>query len=86
MKKFLVLGLILSAPALAFNRIPTFDFNGDGKVSFEDINRYCDVSKKLFEAADKNGDGFLSEAEMRTAKEYLFTKCADKHKDEKSNK
>jgi len=78
--------IVISAQGVAENRIETYDFNRDGKVSYEDINRYCDVSEKLFKFADKNGDGFLSESEMRTGREYLFSNCANKHKEEKRTK
>lgn len=65
------------APAFAQNRTQKYDFDRDGKVSFEDINRYCTVSKNLFNHADKNGNGFLSEGEMRAARHYLFERCLD---------
>jgi hypothetical protein len=78
--------VIATIPAIAVNRTATYDFDGDGKVSFDDINRYCDVPKILFDNADKDHDTFLSESEMRAAKEYLFTNCADKHASYKSNK
>ena len=68
---------MLSAPAMAQDRVAQYDFDKDGKVSFEDVNRYCTVSSALFERADKNQDGFLSNAEMRTAKKYLFSRCMD---------
>jgi Ca2+-binding EF-hand superfamily protein len=77
MKKFII-GLMLAAtPAMAQDRVAQYDFDQDGKVSFEDLNRYCTVSKTLFERADKNNDGFLTNAEMRTAKNYLFSRCAE---------
>jgi Ca2+-binding EF-hand superfamily protein len=76
--KTLIIGLImLSAPAMAQDRVTQYDFDKDGKVSFEDVNRYCTVSKRLFEIADKNSDGYLSNGEMRTAKAYLFSRCAE---------
>ena len=78
MKKFILLAVIASSTALATDRVATYDFDKDGKVSFADLNRYCDVSETLFKRADKNSDGFLSEAELRTAKEYLFTRCANR--------
>ena len=78
MKKFILLAVIASSTAIAADRVATYDFDKDGKVSFEDLNRYCDVSESLFKKADKNNDGILSEAEMRTAKEYLFSRCADR--------
>jgi Ca2+-binding EF-hand superfamily protein len=76
MKK-LAVGLLalVSVSALAQNRVAKFDKNGDTKVDFVELTSACEVSKGLFEKADKNSDGVLSEAEMRTAKEYLFDKC-----------
>ena len=73
--------MMLSAPAMAQDRVAQYDFDQDGKVSFEDINRYCNVSKSLFERADKNGDGVLSNTEMRSARGYLFTHCSPSKKD-----
>lgn len=78
MKKLIIGLMMLSAPAIAQDRVAQYDFDMDGKVSFEDLNRYCDVSKSLFDRADKNGDGFLSNSEMRTAKNYLFSRCEEK--------
>ena len=66
-----------ASPKNHFDRVKQYDFDGDGKVSFEDINRYCTVSKKLFDRADKNGDGYLSNAELRAAKEYLLDRCGE---------
>ena len=81
MKKLIIGLMMLSAPAMAPDRVAQYDFDKDGKVSFEDINRFCTVSSSLFERADKNGDGFLNNAEMRTAKEYLFSRCMEIPKD-----
>jgi len=77
MKKLIVAIALAATPAMAQDRVAQYDFDQDGKVSFEDLNRYCDVSKSLFETADKNGDKFLSNAEMRTAKRYLFERCME---------
>lgn len=77
MKKFILAIALASTPALATDRVAQYDFDQDGKVSFEDVNRFCTVTKSLFERADKNNDGFLSNAEMRTAKNYLFSRCAE---------
>jgi Ca2+-binding EF-hand superfamily protein len=77
MKKLWILAIIAAAPVLAQDRVAQYDFDKDGKVSFEDLNRYCTVSKSLFDNADKNNDGFLTNAEMRTAKAYLFESCMD---------
>jgi len=81
MKKFILALALASTPALAIDRVAQYDFDKDGKVSFDDVNRYCTVSKTLFDYADKNSDGFLTNAEMRTAKEYLFSRCMEMSKD-----
>ena len=78
MKKYILALALVSTPALAVDRVAQFDFDRDGKVSFEDLNRFCSVSANLFARADKNGDGFLSNSEMRTAKGYLFSRCEEK--------
>lgn len=78
MKKFILALALVSAPVMAQDRVAQYDFDKDGKVSFEDLNRFCDASKQLFDRADKNGDGFLSNSEMRTAKGYLFSRCEEK--------
>jgi Ca2+-binding EF-hand superfamily protein len=77
MKKLWIFTIIAAAPVMAQDRVAQYDFDKDGKVSFEDVNRYCTVSKTLFVRADKNNDGFLSESEMRTAKRYLFDRCME---------
>ena len=76
MKK-LAIGLLalISVSALAQDRVSRFDTNGDSKVDFAELNSTCQVSKSLFERADKDNDGALSNSEMRTAKAYLFSKC-----------
>ena len=81
MKKLIIGLMMLSAPVMAQDRVTQYDFDKDGKVSFEDVNRYCTVSSALFERADKNQDGFLSNAEMRTARKYLFSRCMDTPKE-----
>ena len=81
MKKIIIGLMMLSAPAMAQDRVAQYDFDKDGKVSFEDVNRFCTVSSALFERADKNQDGFLSNAEMRTAKNYLFSRCMETSKE-----
>jgi Ca2+-binding EF-hand superfamily protein len=81
MKKLIIGLMMLSAPAMAQDRVAQYDFDKDGKVSFEDVNRYCTVTSGLFERADKNQDGFLSNSEMRQAKAYLFSRCAEVPKD-----
>jgi Ca2+-binding EF-hand superfamily protein len=81
MKKLIIGLIMLSAPAMAQDRVTQYDFDKDGKVSFEDVNRYCTVSSALFERADKNQDGFLSNSEMRQSRAYLFSRCAEVPKD-----
>lgn len=75
MKKFIIGLMFVSTPALAQDRVAQYDFDKDSKVSFEDLNRYCTVSQALFNRADKNQDGYLTNAEMRTARAYLFSRC-----------
>ena len=77
MKKLIIGLMMLSAPAMAQDRVAQYDFDKDGKVSFEDVNRFCTVSKAIFDAADKNDDGFLTNSEMRQAKAYLFDRCME---------
>jgi Ca2+-binding EF-hand superfamily protein len=81
MKKFILALALVSTPVTAQDRVAQYDFDKDGKVSFEDINRYCSVSASFFARADKNSDGFLSNSEMRTAKGYLFSRCEAEKQD-----
>lgn len=76
MKNLVLVTLAFFAPlSYAQDRVTQYDFDGDGKVSYEDLNRFCTVSEKFFERADKNSDDYLSNSEMRTAKGYLFARC-----------
>jgi Ca2+-binding EF-hand superfamily protein len=81
MKK-LAIGLLalVSVTAMAQDRVVKFDKNGDSKVDFTELTSACKVSKSLFEAADKNEDGVLSNKEMREGKAYLFRKCTKEEK------
>ena len=81
MKKFAI-GLLafVSVDAMAQDRTAKFDKNGDAKVDFAELSTSCEISKNLFERADKNNDGVLSETEMRTAKAYLFSNCKKEEK------
>lgn len=75
MKKLILALALVSMPVMAQDRVSKFDADKDGKVSYEEISSSCQVSKSLFERADKDSDGFLSNSEMRTAKGYLFGRC-----------
>jgi hypothetical protein len=82
MKKLAVVLLALVAmPAMAKDRASKFDVDGDKRVSYVELAAKCEVRKGLFEKADKDGDGVLSNAEMKTAKEYLFKNRCDKTDD-----
>jgi len=76
MKRFILTIALIAAPAYAVDRVSQYDFDRDGKVSFEDVNRFCTVSKSFFDRADKNDDGYLTNAEMSAARGYLFSRCA----------
>jgi Ca2+-binding EF-hand superfamily protein len=81
MKKFAIgLLALVSVSAMAQDRVGKFDTNGDSKVDFAELTSSCEVSKNLFEIADKDNDGVLSNIEMRTAKAYLFKKCNKEEK------
>lgn len=81
MKKIAVAVLaVFSTVAFAQDRVAKFDKNGDEKVELVELKEVCEVNKSLFERADKNGDGMLSNVEMRTAKGYLFSKCKKEEK------
>jgi hypothetical protein len=49
MKKFILALALASTPALAVDRVAQYDFDQDGKVSFDDVNRFCTVTKALFD-------------------------------------
>ena len=77
MKSLVFAFVLASTPAYAIDRVSLYDYDKDGKVSFEDINRYCTVPRALFKAADKNNDKFLTNGEMSTARRYLFSRCQE---------
>lgn len=81
MKKFAIgLLTLVSVSAMAQDRVSKFDTNGDSKVDYAELTSSCEVSKGLFEKADKDGDGVLSNKEMRTARAYLFDNCSKEEK------
>ena len=75
MKKLMALMMAFSTPAMAVDRVAKYDSDMDGYVSYKELTQFCDVSRKLFELADKNGDERLTNVELRQAKGYLLTKC-----------
>ena len=82
MKKLAVVLLALvSVPVMAKDRAELFDKDGDNRVSYVELTEKCEVRKNAFEKADKNGDGVLTDSEMRTAKDYLFKNRCDKREE-----
>ena len=71
----IVLVGLFSVSALAANRVPKFDTDNDLHVNYVEITAKCRLSRQLFDLADKDDDNVLSEAEMRAARSYLFSKC-----------
>ena len=85
MKKLAVVLLALvSVPAMAKDRASKFDVDGDKRVSFAELTAKCEVRKGLFDKADKDSDGVLTNGEMKTAKEYLFKNRCDKVEEDKN--
>lgn len=74
-KTAIVIFGLMSTIAVAQDRVAKFDRNGDNTVDRTELTAICRVSDNLFERADKNSDGKLTNAEMRNAKEYLFSRC-----------
>ena len=74
-KTAIVLIGLMSTIAMAQDRVNKFDTNGDRAVDYAELTQVCRVSQSLFDRADKNSDGVLTEAEMRTAKAYLLSNC-----------
>jgi Ca2+-binding EF-hand superfamily protein len=74
-KLFLVVLVLSSSITLAQNRVAEFDRNGDSRVSFDELSSSCEFSRKLFDRADRNKDGTLSNAELSNARRYLLTSC-----------
>jgi hypothetical protein len=77
----IVLVGLFSVSALAANRVPKFDTDNDLHVNYVEITAKCRLSRQLFDLADKDDDNVLSEAEMRVARSYLFSKCKKESKD-----
>lgn len=75
MKKLALVLALVSAPALAQDRVAKFDVNGDKAVDLVELSTQCEVRKSLFDRADKNGDGVLSNKELADARRYLLDNC-----------
>jgi hypothetical protein len=76
MKTMIIIILAMSASTVfAQDRVSLFDANRDGKVEYTELSQQCSVSRSLFERADGNGDGVLSNAELQRARHYLLVDC-----------
>lgn len=74
-KTAIVLFGLMSTIAVAQDRVSKFDRNGDQGVDRSELTSVCEVSKGLFDRADKDSDGKLTNSELRTARGYLFSRC-----------
>jgi Ca2+-binding EF-hand superfamily protein len=84
MKNFVVfmISFFLTSVAIAQDRVAKYDLNKDSAVDYDELFAVCDLRKTLFDKADKNQDGVLSNSEMRQGKAYLFADCKKKEKKE----
>lgn len=81
MKKVFLSVLALSfGSALAQDRVAAFDRDGDARVSFAELSDRCEISRQLFNRADINSDGTLSNQELSRARRYLLITCQTEHK------
>lgn len=78
----LVLFAFFAVPVLAQDRVSKYDLNDDNKVDYEELFAVCDLRKTLFDKADKNKDGSLTNTEMREGRAYLFRSCNKQEKKE----
>ena len=79
MKK-LFLGVVLSlfvTDSFAGDwRMRKFDMNSDGFVTASELSdANCNVKNELFERADFNNEGKLSQKEIRKASSYILNRC-----------
>lgn len=81
MKKLALVLALVSVPAMAQDRVAKFDLNNDKAVDFAELSTKCEVRKSLFDVADKNGDGVLSNKEMADARRYLLNSCRKENKE-----
>ena len=79
LRYLLIASVLLVQPVLAQDRVSRFDANDDKKVELAELTTKCEITKALFDRADKNNDGYLSNAEMQAAKGYIFSRCESKH-------
>jgi len=63
---FFLAGFLLAAPAMAGEDTShTFDANGDGKITFEEVMKKLEKSARpAFDRLDHNKDGVLSEKDF----------------------
>jgi Ca2+-binding EF-hand superfamily protein len=66
---------MLSVTAMAQDRVSQYDQNHNGVVDYSELTHFCDVTKSLFDRADKNSDGVLSNVELQKAHRYLLESC-----------
>ena len=62
------LGLVLATPAAAQGVDAALDTNGDGMLSFPELQAgYPDLTEEVFTAMDQTGDGLLDVVEISDA-------------------
>ena len=76
MKTLIMTIMTISAgTVLAQDRVSRFDLNHNGLVEYAELAQQCRVSSTLFDRADSNRDGALSNSELQRARHYLLEKC-----------
>lgn len=66
----LAFALVLATPGLALAQEVAADTDGDGLLSWEEVQAaYPDVTEEAFVASDTDGSGALDEAELAAAYE-----------------
>jgi len=81
MKKLVLLVAFVPVLAMAHDRVSKFDKNEDRVVDLQELRLNCEINEQLFNLADKDGNGVLTNVEMRVAKSYLFKTCRKEKKD-----
>jgi Ca2+-binding EF-hand superfamily protein len=70
---------VFASEAFAQDRVSVYDADRNGRVEYTELSAQCHVSRKLFDRADRDGDGVLSNAELQRARRYLLTDCKSVH-------